>query len=124
MVSGKTLNFHGKDNQILFRSVILAPLWTMNSRGKTWKQQADFKGNEIVRERGYMRVCTRQEGAAGGARRCRSGGEYKTDICVRFEDGFMIPQLAHTAGDLEKQNGNNRNYLAASESKDIIVANK
>lgn len=71
-----------------------------------------------------MRVCTRQEGAAGGARRCRSGGEYKTDICVRFEDGFMIPQLAHTAGDLEKQNGNNRNYLAASESKDIIVANK
>lgn len=67
-MSGKTLHFHGTENQILPRSVILAPVWTMNSRGKTWTQQADFKGNEIVRERGYMRVCTWQEGAAEGSK--------------------------------------------------------
>lgn len=39
-------------------------------------------------------------------------------------DGFMVVQLHHTVGNLEKQKGNNRKYLAVPESKNVIFADK
>lgn len=62
-----------------------------------------------------MRVCTQLEGAGGGVQRGRSGGEFKAEFYVGLEDGFMIPQLHHNAGELEKQKGNKK-HLSAPES--------
>lgn len=116
---------HGKDDQILSRSVPRPPTWTMNSRAKRL-ETTGLTGNETGRPRGYTSVWTQHEGASGGVRQGRRvvNARRRPVWALGLGDAFMVAQLHHTAGDLEKQKGNNSKYLAVPESTDVIFADK